>query len=215
MSKDTKFWDGLADKYNKIANSKAYRKLFALIRQRLTSDMTILEIGTSSGLIARAVADKVKTVYAVDISEAMIKKAKSLTTQSNIDYSVQSSDALAFADNSFDVVIIASVLHIVDNPEACLLEIKRVLKDDGILIAPTPLWKEKGIFGSIVQFIMEKRNFPIYSKWNTTEFLSFLDQNGFYCIKKDSVKLIINFGYFELKTKVTVQSKVAALCHLD
>ena len=44
---------------------------------------------------------------------------------------------LPYADESFDVVIVSNALHIVPQPEKALQEIKRVLKDDGVLIAPT------------------------------------------------------------------------------
>ena len=37
----------------------------------------------------------------------------------------------------FDVVIVSNALHIVPHPEKSPAEIRRVLKDDGVLIAPT------------------------------------------------------------------------------
>ena len=43
---------------------------------------------------------------------------------------------LRYADDSFDVVIIANALHIIPEPERALAEMRRVLKKDGILIAP-------------------------------------------------------------------------------
>ena len=43
---------------------------------------------------------------------------------------------LRYADDSFDVVIIANALHIIPEPEKALAEMRRVLKKDGILIAP-------------------------------------------------------------------------------
>ena len=44
---------------------------------------------------------------------------------------------LSYADRSFDAVIVSNALHIVPQPEKALAEIRRVLKDDGVLIAPT------------------------------------------------------------------------------
>ena len=35
------------------------------------------------------------------------------------------------------MVIVSNALHIIPQPEKALQEIKRVLKDDGVLIAPT------------------------------------------------------------------------------
>ena len=44
---------------------------------------------------------------------------------------------LPYADKSFDVVIVSNALHIVPQPEKALAEIHRILRDDGVLIAPT------------------------------------------------------------------------------
>ena len=54
---------------------------------------------------------------------------------------------LPYADKSFDVVIVSNALHIVPQPEKALAEIRRVLKDDGVLIAPTFTHAENSFTG--------------------------------------------------------------------
>ncbi len=63
--------------------------IFNLIREALSDEMKVLEVGTASGLVARAVADKVQSVHAIDFSEETIKQAQALTTADNITFSVQ------------------------------------------------------------------------------------------------------------------------------
>lgn len=44
---------------------------------------------------------------------------------------------LPYEDESFDAIVIANALHIMPNPEWAIREMKRVLKSDGVIIAPT------------------------------------------------------------------------------
>lgn len=93
-------------------------------------------------------------------------------------FSVQDMFSLPYAGNSFDVVIVSNALHIVPQPEKSLREIKRVLKDDGVLIAPTFTHAENSFPGKVKAFFMKLAGFPLHSKWTNEEYLSFLHQNG-------------------------------------
>ncbi len=73
----------------------------------------------------------------------MIAEAKRDNHSAKLHFSVQDMFRLPYADKSFDVVIVSNALHIVPQPEKALREIKRVLKDDGVLIAPTFTHAEK------------------------------------------------------------------------
>ena len=44
---------------------------------------------------------------------------------------------LKFRDNSFDKVVAANVIHLLDDPEKATLELKRVVKPGGKIILPT------------------------------------------------------------------------------
>ncbi len=200
MSKDKKFWGNLSNSYNRMfENRKPYKKMYDLMREALNKDMKVLEIGTASGLVARAVSNKVKEVYAIDFSKEIIKKAKEISKEKNIYFSVGDSNSLEFKDKSFDAVIIANVLHIIKNPENTLKEINRVLKDDGILIAATYVWKEISLLGKFQKFIMMRKGFPIYSEWSTKEYLDFLKQNDFTCTKQETIQWSFNICYAECK----------------
>ena len=67
----------------------------------------------------------------------MIAQAKRGNFPPSCIFSVQDMFHLPYADQSFDVVIVSNALHIVPHPERALTELRRVLKNDGMLIAPT------------------------------------------------------------------------------
>ena len=104
---------------------------------------------------------------------------------------------LPYADKSFDVVIVSNALHIVPQPEKALQEIKRVLKDDGVLIAPTFTHAGNSFTGKVRAFFMKLVGFPLHSKWTSEEYLRFLRQNGWTVRKSAVLKASFPLTYAE------------------
>ncbi len=201
MDTELYFWEKVAGIYEMLDKTKVYQQLYKLIRANITTDLDVLDVGCASGLISRAIADQAKKVYAVDYSKKMIDKAKEQNTKDNIYYSVQDSTNLEFENKAFDLVIIANVLHIVKNPEDCLREIKRVLKDNGTLIAPIYIWKNLSFKGKILGLLTKLRGIPTPMKWDSEEYINFLKQNGFSCTKHIIIEASINMCYVECKLR--------------
>ena len=67
-----------------------------------------------------------------------------------------------------------------------LAEIHRVLKDDGVLIAPTFTHAENSFPGKVKAFFMKLAGFPLHSRWTSEEYLRFLRQNG-WTVRKSVV----------------------------
>ena len=103
----------------------------------------------------------------------MITEAKRGNYSAKLRFSVQDMFSLPYASKSFDVVIVSNALHIVPQPEKSLREIKRVLKDDGVLIAPTFTHAENSFPGKVKAFFMKLAGFPLHSKWTSEEYLEF------------------------------------------
>lgn len=75
-------------------------------------------------------------MVARDYSDGMIAEAKKGERPANLTFEVADAMHLAYEDDSFDAVLIANALHIVPDPEQVLIEINRVLRPGGLLIAP-------------------------------------------------------------------------------
>ena len=84
---------------------------------------------------------------------------------------------LPYSDEAFDIVIVSNALHIVPQPELALAEIHRVLKSDGILIAPTFTHAQNSLRGKVKAFFMKLVGFPLHTKWTKEEYLDFLRGN--------------------------------------
>ena len=181
------FWDRNAARYDRFMRKDraAYDEMYELIRP-IVRHKTVLELATGTGLIAKHIANAAAHIEATDASAEMIAEAKRDNHSAKLHFSVQDMFRLPYAEESFDVVIVSNALHIVPQPEKALAEIRRVLKDDGVLIAPTFTHAENSIFGMIRAFFMRLAGFPLRSKWTSAEYLRFLRQNG-WTVRKRAV----------------------------
>ena len=138
MQEHKNFWDKNAGRYDRFMRKDraAYDEMYALIRP-VVKAKTVLELAAGTGLIAKHIVNAAAHIEATDASAEMIAEAKRDNRSTKLYFSVQDMFRLPYADKSFDVVIVSNALHIVPQPEKALQEIKRVLKDDGVLIAPT------------------------------------------------------------------------------
>ena len=163
------FWDRNAGLYDRFMrkDGAAYETMYEMI-QPVVRHKTVLELATGTGLIAKHIVNAAALVEATDASAEMIAEAKRDNRSAKLHFSVQDMFRLPYADKSFDVVIVSNALHIVPRPEKALQEIKRVLKDDGVLIAPTFTHAGNSFRGKVKAFFMRLAGFPLHSKWTST-----------------------------------------------
>ena len=187
MSERKNFWDKNAGRYDRFMRKDraAYDEMYELIRP-IVRHKTVLELATGTGLIAKNIVNAAAHIEATDVSAEMIAEAKRDTRSAKLHFSVQNMFCLPYAEESFDVVIVSNALHIVPQPEKALQEIKRVLKDDGTLIAPTFTHAGNSFSGKVKAFFMKLAGFPLHSRWTSAEHLRFLRQNG-WAVRKSAV----------------------------
>ena len=204
MREHKNFWDRNAGRYDRFMRKDraAYDEMYALIRP-VVKAKTVLELATGTGLIAKHIVNTTAHIEATDVSPEMIAEAKRDNRSAKLHFSVQDMFRLPYAEESFDVVIVSNALHIVPQPEKALAEIHRVLKDDGVLIAPTFTHAGNSFSGKVRAFFMKLAGFPLHSKWTSEEYLRFLRQNGWAVRKSVVLKASFPLTYAECeKTEV-------------
>ena len=192
------FWDRNAGLYDRFMrkDGAAYETMYEMI-QPVVRHKTVLELATGTGLIAKHIVNAAALVEATDASAEMIAEAKRDNHSAKLHFSVQNMFRLPYADKSFDVVIVSNALHIVPQPEKALIEIKRVLKDDGTLIAPTFTHAGNSFSGKVKAFSMQLAGFPLHSRWTSEEYLRFLRRNGWMVRKSVVLKASFPLTYAE------------------
>ncbi len=158
----------------------------------------VLELATGPGMIARHIAPHANHVVATDFAPKMIETARKAKNPENVRFEVADATSLRFMDKSFDVVVIANALHIIPNPEKALAEIRRVLKDDGVLIAPNFIFPVDGK-RNLWQKFLSLVGVRFAHEWTEEEFKSFLKTNGWTIEMSIVLKGRIDLAYVECK----------------
>ena len=142
MDESTKFWDKTARRYAKkpIADEAAYQKKLLITREYFRPDMKVLELGCGTGSTAIAHAPYVDHIQAIDISSMMIEiaqskaKAKGVT---NVNFERSTIDDYSVPNQTYDAVLGLSILHLLDNKEAVIARVHRMLKPGGVFVTST------------------------------------------------------------------------------
>ncbi len=104
-----------------------------------TSTGPAIDLGTGCGILLPALSRQFHAVISLDIEpESLRQVRKQETASGNIQYLAGDARALPVRDNIAELVVCAEVLEHIGNHMACLREIYRVLKPEGILMLSTP-----------------------------------------------------------------------------
>ena len=121
-------------------NSQRYRflKTFRLIKD-MDSSVKVLEIGCSAGEFTYYLKKKFTNIFATDISEAAIIRAKEKLP--DITFIVDSLPVLSIKESNFDLITVLEVLYYLDPRDQikALNSIKNKLNGNGYLLLSTRL----------------------------------------------------------------------------
>ena len=194
-------WDLYAPIYKRAmqADQQIYDFMYEHIPEVIRGK-EVLELATGPGLLAKHVAPASKRMIATDYSDGMIAQAKKGDCPDNLTFEVADAMALPYDDGSFDAVIIANALHIVPDPGKVLNEIKRVLRPDGLLIAPNFV-EHKGTLGSrIWSGILRVAGIRFEHQWTAQQYVNFLENDGWRVTFSKEMAARIAMMYTECET---------------
>lgn len=142
MSESARFWDWIAERYAKqpVPDEAAYQKKLQVTRAYFTPHMQVLEFGCGTGSTAIAHAPFVAQIRAIDVSAKMLDIARQKAAAAGIDnvhFELSSIDALDAPEASFDAVMAHSILHLLDDRDAVIAKVHRLLKPGGVFVTST------------------------------------------------------------------------------
>lgn len=118
----------------KSRNRKA-QTILCVLRDQLpcpSHELSVLDIGCSTGIIANALAPHFKKIVGIDTDTNAIQFARSTFRRPNLEFKLQDGLSLNFEDDTLDLVVCAHVYEHVPDPVRLLSEIYRVLRPRGI-----------------------------------------------------------------------------------
>lgn len=135
------FWDNVAcvyDIFANVINRKANRELCAVVRGMIGPRDEVFEGACGTGLLTGEIAPRCRSLVATDFSANMLRRAeKKYGSFPNVRFERADILRLDYPDASFDAVVAANVIHLLDEPYRALRELDRVCRPGGRIIIPT------------------------------------------------------------------------------
>lgn len=98
-------------------------------------DVRVLDIGCGHGAFSRVLSQICQTV-GVDVQKTYLKWH---AANDNLDFLVADINMLPFNENSFNLIVCASILEHMVDLDNVLLKLRKILKTNGVLIAAYPV----------------------------------------------------------------------------
>jgi ubiquinone/menaquinone biosynthesis C-methylase UbiE len=148
---DSASYDAVAGDFARFTDLVTWPLAATMIRKAdLRAQDRILDVGTGSGVVALAAAQRVTgagSVVGIDLSGGQLAVARANAHQAGLEdrvrFETADAEALPFENQSFDAVLTLFALLHFPNPEQALAEMFRVLKPGGRLaigIGAKPPW---------------------------------------------------------------------------
>ena len=182
MSTEETYWAAQARRYDRatLLLNRRHPDMAAAVAHAVDGLDSVLELAAGTGLVTTRAAPGVGRYVATDTSEAMLELlAGRMGPSPNLEVSVADATDLAYADQTFDAVIVANLLHLLPDPNRALAEAARVLKPGGRLVAPTFCHGEGWLARSTSRVLALVNGFPIVTRFAGTDLDELLARAGF------------------------------------
>lgn len=180
------------------------------IANDFVKNKVVLDIASGEGYGSYILSKKALEVMGVDIDEETVLDAQKKYVSNNLNFKVGSADNIPLDSNSIDIVVSFETIEHHDKHDEMLLEIKRVLKPDGILIMSSPDKKYysdmsgfknkfhiKELYFEEFEFLIKKHfkyaKFYVQKAYNLNSFISTLeDSNNLIIYSGDHSEVVRN-----------------------
>ena len=148
MTDTAPFWDKIAERYAKkpVPNEDVYQRKLKITQDYLRPDMKVFEFGCGTGSTAISHAPFVDQVHAIDVSGKMLEIARNRASEAGVDnvtFERAAIDDLPIADESYDVVLGLSILHLVADRDRTIAKVRKILKPGGVFVSSTACLGDK------------------------------------------------------------------------
>ena len=168
------------DFFENLYNSKVNQELCKKVAERMSSNDNVLECACGTGMISVHIATKCRSLIATDFSQGMLAKSRKRCKKiKNIRVEKANILQLEYPNESFDKVVAANVIHLLDQPDIAISELIRVCKKGGKIIIPTYIiMKEHGISTILIRLIKHFTKTFLY-QFNEQSYKNFFNKQGY------------------------------------
>jgi predicted TPR repeat methyltransferase len=147
-----KYNDKLAGVYDK-ATSGEFRwtppiELTKIIKPHLGKNLAVLDIGVGTGQTSKIFIKRGAAVTGIDISQKMLDVAFSkYKFERLIKHDLEKGLSHIDLKSKFDIIVAIGVLEFIKNPKKLLYDLKKLLKDEGIIVLTYELYEKNNTYG--------------------------------------------------------------------
>lgn len=163
-SKEIEFFDrhAAADDYNVFTDAANARLIDSFVRlTRLGTGARVADLGCGSGVFTDILAQRGYEAQGIDISPKLIDLAHQKYPK--LTFLEGDVEALPYADNSLDGVLLSGIVHHFPDPSRCAAETFRVMRPGGRFMAFDP--NRANPF----MYLYRDKSSPLYSNRGVTE----------------------------------------------
>ena len=135
------FWNkisGVYDFVENIFNGKVNKEITQYVASLTDGNDDVLECACGTGMFSLPIARRCRSLIATDFAVGMLAQAqKKCRHQPNVIFKKADITSLGYADESFDRIVAANVIHLLDDPRKAMDELWRVCRRGGVIIIPT------------------------------------------------------------------------------
>lgn len=168
-----------------------YEGALGTITPYLMKEHRVLDLGCGTGTLALDIAPRVGSVHGLDYSEAMIRAAREKVADLAIDHvhfecgSLESGD---FAEASYDAVMSFYLLHLLEDLEQTLGEIRRILPPGGLFLSLTPCLGETLVVKHLLSIGAALGFVPSTRKYQADELIDLIEKVGFEIERQEIIR---------------------------
>ncbi len=162
------------------AKGKDLKKLVEISEVKSTD--YILDVATGGGHVANALASLAASVVAFDLTEEMLKVARTFITgngNENVEFRQGDAESMPFRDEQFEIVTCRIAPHHFPNIVQFISEAFRVLKKGGKLLLVDNVVPEDDACDHFYNEVEKRRDRSHFRAWKKSEWLQMLEQQGF------------------------------------
>ena len=193
------YWERHARRYDKATRflARPVPRMLELAVGAANGRARVLEVAAGTGLVTTAIAPVVGALIATDYAEAMVQQLEARVRSAGLaNVTCEQADlyALRFDGATFDAVFAANVLHLVPDLEGALTSLRRMLKPDGLLVAPTYLHDET-IVAAVLSRLFGLTGFPGRRRFTAKSLREALEAAGLRIVHAETIAGPFPIGY--------------------
>jgi phosphatidylethanolamine/phosphatidyl-N-methylethanolamine N-methyltransferase len=204
------FWERHAARYDRSMKllGRPMARALSLTAEAVAGASAVLEVAAGTGLFAAAIAPRVGRLVATDYAEAMVALLRERVAAlglANVECERADIYALRFPPGSFDAVVAANVLHLVPDLPAALAALRRALRPDGRLVAPTFCHDETPL-SWLASRAAALGGFPAHRRFSAGSLRRALEEAGLVVERTETVPGLFPIGFVQGRFEAALTS---------